>query len=188
MIGCRALTDQEVLLIEANFESIRDKALFILNVYTGFRIQESLSLRVKDVFENNKMSERITVQRKSMKGRISSRSVKAHDRVKALLYQLIKSEALEPNDYLFKSRKGFNQPISRIQAWKIFKGVARSLKLEGKLGLHSSRKRFADKMYKQFKGDIFKTSKALGHKHITSTTSYLSFKTEEIDEAIEGLE
>ncbi len=49
------------------------------------------------------------------------------------------------------------------------------------------RKTFADKIYDRLGHDLIKTQKALGHKNINSTVSYLSFREEEIDEAILGL-
>ena len=54
----------------------------------------------------------------------------------------------------------------------------------GKLGTHSMRKTFADRIYDRLDGDLAKTQKALGHKNINSTVQYLSFREEEIDEAI----
>lgn len=188
MNGCRPLTNEEVNLISSSFDNIRDKALFVFSVYTGFRIQESLSLKVCDVYENEALKDRITVFKRNMKGKSSSRSVMLHDEVKKVLNQHIIASQLKTTDYLFKSGKGDNKPISRIQAWRILNQIVKKTGLTGKIALHSTRKVFAEKMYKAFDKDLVKTSKALGHKHITSTVSYLSFKTEELDKAIENIE
>jgi len=94
----------------------------------------------------------------------------------------------QTNDYIFKSKKGKNQPLKRIQAWRILKSVVNAKGLEGKIALHSTRKTFADRMYTKLGKDLIKTAKALGHKNINSTVSYLSFKTEELDNAIESFD
>ncbi|MEK5068722.1 tyrosine-type recombinase/integrase [Sporosarcina sp. FSL K6-1508] len=49
--------------------------------------------------------------------------------------------------YLFRSRKGTNQAISRVQAWTIMSDVANELGLEN-IGTHSLRKTFG---YQQIK-------------------------------------
>lgn len=184
MIGCRPLTDTEINIIAKSL-STRDKTLFLLNLYTGFRIQESLSLIVSDVYSEGHVLDRVTVHRKNVKGKTAGRTLLIHPRAKKAIETLIKEEKLTPTDPLFKSKKG--GPLGRVQAWRTLKAVVRFHKLEGKVALHSTRKVFAERMYSSFDKDIIKTSKALGHKNIMSTVSYLSFKTEELDEAILAL-
>jgi len=43
---------------------------------------------------------------------------------------------------------------------------------------------FATRVYDHLNRDLVKTQRALGHKNINSTVSYLSFRDEEIDAAI----
>lgn len=188
MIGCKALSQNEIECILGNLDKLRDKTLFLFNLYTGFRIKESLSLKVSDILLNNEITNRITVQRKSMKGKISSRTILLHPNLRMHLKALVKEQGLISTDYLFKSRNGDNRPITRNQAWFNFNKAVKKANLEGKIGLHSTRKTFADRMYTAFDKDLLKTSKALGHKNIGSTISYLSFRTEELDEAITNME
>ncbi|MDQ3308839.1 MAG: hypothetical protein M3497_01790 [Gemmatimonadota bacterium] len=49
------------------------------------------------------------------------------------------------------------------------------------------RKTFANKVHVLLGRDLVKTQRALGHKNVSSTVSYLSFLEEEIDEAILAL-
>ena len=42
----------------------------------------------------------------------------------------------DPNEFLFKSRKGVNQSIGRVQAWQIMSEAAEELGLEN-IGTHS---------------------------------------------------
>lgn len=189
MVGCRPLSQDEIYKIYNNINNLRDKTLFLFSLYTGFRINETLSAKIGDVLNSQgEIVDRITIKRSNMKGKIQSRTVFIHPNLRTHLKAFIAMQTKNPSDYLFKSKKGSNQPLKRIQAWKVFKDAVKKAGLEGKIGLHSTRKTFADQMYNAFGKDLLKTSKALGHKNIGSTISYLSFRTEEIDDAISNLD
>ena len=191
MKGCRPLSNEEVEVMAKSFGgkyAARDKALFLLGVKSGFRISEILSLRIGDVIQAERMVDKVTVQRKNMKKKTEGRTILLHpDAKKALadwLSELAKVDSLNADAYVFKSRKGRNKPISRVQAWQVLKDAYESNELTGKLGTHSMRKTFANKVYDALNNDLVKTQRALGHRNINSTVSYLSFKEEEIDKAI----
>jgi integrase len=79
--GCRPLTDQEIEVVGKSFSGIyakRNKALFMRGLKTGYRITELLSLRVGDVYQHEKGIDRVTVQRRNMKGKMRSRTVILH--------------------------------------------------------------------------------------------------------------
>ena len=187
MKGCRPLTDNEVKEVSDKLLCLRDKALFILGVRSGFRVSELLSLKVSNVYQFKQIMERVQVDRKNMKRKVESRSVPIHEDARDALLALITIERLEPSDHLFKSAKGENKPMSRIQAWRILKAAYLLSQIGGKTGTHSMRKTFAAKVHKAVKGDIVKTQRALGHKNLNSTASYMSFADEEIDDAILGV-
>ncbi len=72
MPGCRPLTDDEVEQVMQSFGgrfATRDSALFLLGIYTGFRITELLSLRLHDVYQHQEVLSRVTVPRRNMKGK-----------------------------------------------------------------------------------------------------------------------
>jgi integrase len=46
------------------------------------------------------------------------------------------------------------------------------------------RKTFANRVYQKLNHDLVKTQRALGHRNINSTVSYLRFAEEDIDQAI----
>lgn len=198
MLGCRPLTNTEIDSIMNNLQTLRDKTLFSFMIYTGFRISEALSLKVSDI-----TNDRVKVQRTNMKGKTSSRDSIIHPNLKVLLTALIDDSGLNDYEYLFTAEKVhrgdkvlFNskdliyhkKPISRVMAWKILNKAAKKAGLSGKIGLHSTRKTFANRVYQKFDKDILKTSKALGHRNIESTVKYLSFDTEELDNAILEME
>jgi integrase len=178
------MSDEEIEKALRSFSYLRDKALFILGLRTGFRISELLSIKVSDVYRYGKIVERVTVKRKNMKKKIESRTVVLHEQVRSILLQLISESRLAASDYLFKSLTGTNKPISRIQAWRILTNVFELNCLEGKLGSHCMRKTFAKKSYELSNKDLVKTRELLGQKNINSTVSYLSFEQSEIDDII----
>lgn len=192
MKGARPLTDEEIGLIINSFKgrfAARDRALFTLGVKTGLRVSEILSLRISDIFQHGRIVERVYVQRKNMKGKIQGRTVLLHPEVKEAVKTWIDANggSLDSEAYLFKSRKGTNQPITRKQAWRILDTLFSRIGLSGKFGTHTMRKSFAKKMYELLDHDLIKTQKSLGHVSIQSTVSYLSFDQGEIDNAILSL-
>ena len=90
MNGCRALTDHEIERLKSHIANPRDYALFVLGLRSGFRVSELVSLKVCDLIEFGEVSESVTVQRKSMKGKQSGRTVRLHAEAKSAILQLIK--------------------------------------------------------------------------------------------------
>lgn len=193
MKGCRPLTEDEINKITKSFTgkyALRDKALFLLGVKSGFRISELLSLRILHIYQHETFVNKVTVERKNMKKKIEGRTVLLHPVAKKTLEGLLKQlkkEGYADVSFIFQSRRGQNKPVSRIHAWRILRDVFSKNRLTGRLGTHCMRKSFADRVYEKLNHDLIKTKKALGHKNINSTVSYLSFREEEIDEAILAL-
>ena len=158
-----------------------------------------LSLKLKDVSRDGKVFPVVTVQRRHMNGgkagKTSSRTVELHPEVRAALSVWIEQMSkllapVTPDAPLFASRvhneDGSLRPVSREQAWRLLVSAYRDNELVGKLGTHAMRKTFAGRMYDKLTHDLVKTQRALGHANINSTVQYLSFREEEISEAILG--
>jgi integrase len=193
MKGSRPLEEQEVQDVASSFAgrfALRDRALFLLGVKSGFRISELLSLRIGDVVKNGRLVERVTVNRRHMKRKIEGRTVilnaEARDAL-ALWIAELQEEGASRETPVFRSRKGSDQPINRKHAWRILTEAYAVNELAGTLGTHSMRKTFANRVHVLLGRDLVKTQRALGHKNINSTVSYLSFLEEEIDAAILAL-
>ena len=198
MKGCRPLTDDEVKLIGQSFGGTfgkRNRALFIVGHRTGFRISELLSLTVGDVYQHGRVVDAVTVARKYMKKKTEGCTVPLHpearDALRAWLTVLttMLKGPVDPQTPVFCSRvrektTGLRRAISREQAWRILKEAFASNELTGKLGTHAMRKTFAARMYLRLERDLVKVQKAMGHKNINSTVAYLSFKDEDIINAI----
>lgn len=191
MKGCRPLTEAEVALVQASFGgryAVRDRALFLLGVKSGFRISELLSLRLGDVFQHGHVVDRVTVPRRYMKGKQESRTVLLHPEAKAALAAWLMTlphlRKVSRDTFVFQSRKGTNRPIGKIQAWKILHEAVTTNELPGKVGTHAMRKTFANCIYERSGHNLIATQQAMGHKHVNSTQQYLSFRQEDIDALI----
>jgi integrase len=180
-IGCKPLSDNEISRMTSVLDNFRDRALFVLGLKTGFRISELLSIKVNDCMQYNALKCSITVERRNTKGKHTSRSIPLNEGIQKLLKQYI--DTLPSGQvYLFQSQKG--NKLSRIQAWRVISGAAEQCRITGKVATHSMRKSFADRVYKLLDKDLIRTQRAMGHKSIQSTVSYLSFNNEDIDNAI----
>jgi len=188
MKGCRPLTDAEIKTclasLAGNTHSMRDRALFLLGIRSGFRISELLSLRIEDVYQNGNYADRVTVAKRNMKKKRESRTVPIHPEAMSALKPLIDSIGIEnPKAFLFQSQKG-GKRLHRGTAWHLLKKAYIACGMTGKVACHSMRKTFAKRVYEKLGRDLIATQKAMGHLEITSTASYLSFADEEIDDAI----
>jgi len=194
MKGCRPLTDQEADAIMESFGgpyAARDRAVFALGRYTGERISAILKLKVGDVVQAGRLTDQVIYRRANRKGKIEGRTVTLHPKAKramtAWINQLAKGTILTAGDYVFRSRKGGNHPIGRVQYHRILKEAVQVNELTGKVATHSWRKTFADHIFESLDRDIFRLQKAMGHKNINSTVQYLSFKEADIEKAIKGM-
>ena len=148
MQGCRALSDQEVDVVLNSIGEryvTRNKAIVILGLKSTYPSSELLSLRVCNVWQPDQVIDRITVTRIHMTGKRRRRTVVLHPLARraltAWLAELFHSTGtLNPKWYVFKSYKGVNRPISRVQAWCILKEAYEANELTGKLATHTLEK------------------------------------------------
>ncbi|MFZ2783834.1 MAG: tyrosine-type recombinase/integrase, partial [Sediminibacterium sp.] len=92
----------------------RDYLLFVMGINTGLRISDLINLTFKDVLQDSRtVTETIKVKEKKTG---KTKTFFVNEAVKTVLKECISDFQVEPTDYLFASRKGENQPISRIQA------------------------------------------------------------------------
>lgn len=190
MKGCRALKEHEVQEVAKALFRTRDKALFVLGVRTGLRISELLSLKVGDVWQHGRVVDLVYIARRHLKKKVEGRAIPLHREAKEALQALVQELQAQgraaANAPLFQSRKG-GRAITRQQAHRVLKEAYEACELTGKVATHSLRKTFAQAVYRKVGGDLVKTQKALGHKNINSTLSYLSCQEEEVFEAILAL-
>lgn len=121
---------------------LRNYTLFTVGINTALRISDLLNLKWGDVynFENKKFKSHIKVlEQKTHKKNIISINKNTLSALSMLKSSL---NNVDEKEYIFKSRKGINRPISRIQAFRIIKKAAKEIGIEENISCHSLRKTF----------------------------------------------
>lgn len=196
MRGMRPLTDQEVNQVLNQFHRrdpnhLRDRALFVVGVYTGFRASELLSLRVRDVQQYGCIKDVIEVSRKHMKGKRQSRQIIVHKFVREALRRLLRhyeesGVTITPETPVFLSREGTQHAISYVRFWQLLKSAFERAKLAGKLACHSLRKTFSRLFLEKSNDNILGLMRLLGHTSPQVTLSYCSFSDEKYMKIVES--
>ncbi len=181
MKGCRAIEKSEVREI-LNSLNARDKALVLTGLTFGTRISEALSLTFGDVKDNLLY---IHSQKDSENAGFPI-PVNYHQAVQELeaYYEKQGLEVTEKT-YLFLSRKGENQAITRIQASRIITSACEKLGVTGKVNTHSLRKTFVTEIYSLTGKDVVATMTYSRHKNLSNLVYYI--KTTEKTDLVNAL-
>src|SRR5665648_854875 len=110
-------------------QSLRNELLFVLGINIGLRISDILKLKIEDLIKPNGKTAKDYVTIQEVK---TGKTKKFYlgDIVKKTIESYIKeTPGIIPDDYVFKSRKGNNIPISRQRAYKIINNAAEDLGL-----------------------------------------------------------
>jgi integrase len=143
----------------------RDYVLALTGFYSGYRISDILKLKVKD-FKN--------------KDSFAFREKKTRKQTKLLINPILKKAAkeyidnfdMDDDDFMFKSQKGFNQPITRQRAYSILSGAAAHIGIKSSIGTHSLRKTMGYHYYQQTK-DAITLKIIFNHSSIEETMVYI---------------
>lgn len=84
-----------------------------------------------------------------------------------------------PNEYLFASKKG-NNPITRIQAYRIINDACSKAGITARIGTHTLRKTFGYHFYNE-KKDIALLQSILNHSAPSITLSYIGINQDIIN-------
>lgn len=163
------IQEMKAILKRQNF---RDYLLFELGINSGLRISDLLSLRVKDVKGKYQIELR---EKKTDK----VKTFQVNPKVQEQLNDYV--TGLEPEIYLFQSRKGDNKPISRVQAYRVLRKAADKLGIE-KVGTHTLRKTFGYWHYKRNK-DVALLQQIFNHSSPSITLDYIGINQEEINKS-----
>jgi len=160
-------------------ENPRDYLLFTLGINFALRIQDLLSLKIKDVFDSNGIKEFIYLREKKT-GKQKKIKVNKSSR-EALEFYFDKVGEVDPDSYLFKSERS-EKPLDRTQAYRLIRGWAEDVGLTGgKYGTHSLRKTWGYQARKQGIPMELIMEK-LGHNSPTVTKRYIGITDDEIED------
>lgn len=136
----------------------------------AFRIEDLLQLKT-DNFKNGGIYIREFKTGKEQ-------AFELHPSLRKDLEDYINRNKLVEGEYLFKSRKGTNMPITRQRAWQIIKELSDEVKVSYVVGCHSLRKYFAREYYEQT-GDLIGLKEMLNHSSETVTLRYICWEEDD---------
>jgi integrase/recombinase XerD len=182
--GCRPWNDDEVILILNSCSgryAVRDRALLISGIYTGFRIGELLALKLKDIWSGTDVFPSVTVRASHMKGRKYSRTVPLHERAREALRAWIlvmQSMGMVSARQPIFPRQRRHRSLTRHQARRIIlAATARAGMSTYRVATHTLRKTFARRLWNSplIQKDPAKMARLLGHANWSNTLRYLEF-------------
>ncbi len=153
----------------------RNYMIFNMGINTGLRISDLLSLKVSDV--KNKTHIILKEQKTNKVKRILINANLKLD-IDKYIYNM------RDDEYLFKSQKGENTPITRVQAYRILNGAAEKVGVI-EIGTHTMRKTFGYFHYKQYK-DVAILQDIFNHSSPSITLRYIGINDDIKDKTIEN--
>lgn len=128
----------------------RNYTLCVFGLNTALRISDILHLKWKDVYDFSQeacLPHVIVTEQKTGK----ENAIAINQTLAAVLDSHLSRQKRKPlpEDYLFQSRKGKNQPLSRSQAFRIIKEAAYEAGMEQHVSCHSLRKTFGYHAWQQ---------------------------------------
>lgn len=158
----------------------RDRLLFIMGINSGLRVQDILSIKIKDV-KLCKLGDRVAVlEKKTGKENVFI----MNKEIFAALHEYLTT--IDPNDdhFLFKSRKGRNYPLTTYAVTQMVQRWCSQVNLHINAGAHSLRKTWCYHQRKTFGVSWEVLAKRLNHCSPSITRRYLGVKEEEVEEIL----
>lgn len=165
----------EQMKIELLKSGYRNYMIFVIGINTGLRISDILKLTVSDVKDKTHIM--IKEQKTSKEKRFLINSFLRQEIDKYI-------NGMNDKDYIFKSTRGENAPITRIQAYRILNEAAQKCGLN-EVGTHTLRKTFGYWHYKQYK-DVAILQDIFNHSAPSVTLRYIGINDDIKDKTIEN--
>jgi len=147
----------------------RNFVLWMMGIYSGLRISDIVKNRISVVKGKKSLTLR---ENKTGKQTI----IEIAPPLRMCLAKYCSSR--EPEEYLIRSRKGYNKPITRQQAYNILNKMADHFKLDN-IGCHTMRKTFGYHFYKKY-NEIATLMNIFNHSSQSITLRYIGIDQEEI--------
>lgn len=149
----------------------RDYMIFYTGINSGMRISDIIALNRDNVRNaDGSMKTHISIIEKKTK------KTKKFPLTGNFYYEMEKyTKNIKEGEYLFKSQKGTNKPITTTQAYRILKEASIKVGLD-EIGTHSMRKTFGYHHYKQYK-DVALLQRIFNHSSPSITLRYIRYTT-----------
>lgn len=139
--------------------------LFEIGVGTGMQLQEILKFKNKDIRDKDSIEASIGTKN-------IVRTFKIPEDLKKIIHDF--TEGKDPENYLIQGHASSSAPLSREQAYRVFKSVGRNMGLNS-IGAQTMRKTFAWRYYKAT-NDIYYLQNLLNHASPSITYRYIGEK------------
>lgn len=159
----------------------RDLLLFTMGINSGLRVQDLLALRIETV-ENAAVGDRITIKEKKTGKQnvlIVNQAIK-----EALDNYLAFHKDRVPHEYLFKSRKYYNEPLTTYAVTHYVQKWCDEINLKGNFGAHTLRKTWCYQARKQFGVPWEILAARMNHSNAAVTRRYMGVQAEEVEETL----
>ncbi|MDO5293692.1 MAG: site-specific integrase [bacterium] len=152
----------------------RNYMLFLVGINTGLRISDILTLKVKDVRDQTHLTLKEKKTSKIKRLKITGITEELNDY----------TENMEDEQYLFASQKGYNQPITRVQAYRILNKAAANVGIKEEIGTHTLRKTYGYHFYQKTK-DVALLQELFNHSSPSVTLRYIGINQDVMDKAMD---
>ena len=152
----------------------RNYMLFLVGINTGLRISDILKLKVSDVRNQTHLTLREKKTSKIKRIKIMGIANELEDYI----------AEMEDHQYLFTSQKGHNEPITRVQAYRILNKAAANIGLKEEIGTHTLRKTYGYHFYQKTK-DVALLQELFNHSSPSVTLRYIGINQDVMDKAMD---
>lgn len=172
----RKIEDLEEMKSYLRKSKERDYILFVCGIYSTLRISDLLPLKKKD-FAGERL---LLIEKKTGKKKEIFISPKLRRELKPYLIHL------NDDEYLFKSQKGNNKPITRTTAYRILRAAAEECGIK-RIGTHSMRKTFGYHLYQKTK-NLALLQELFSHSSEAITLRYIGVNQDMLDKAFKDID
>lgn len=158
----------------------RDLLLFVMGINNGLRVGDLLQLKAGP-FRNAKIGDKIPL-REQKTGK--AQEVAINKSIRKALSKYFAHIQPEDDDFLFKSRKGENQPMTVSNANMLVKQWCKAINLKGNYGSHMLRKTFGYISRRKFGVGWDILTQRFNHSSPTVTRNYLGIQDDEVNDWI----
>ena len=158
----------------------RDRLLFITGVKTGLRVQDILALKVADIRHAN-IGDRICLKEKKT-GKENVFIV--NKEIKTALDEYLLYAKPQDQDFLFKSRKGKNYPLTTYAVTMMVQRWCDAVNLHINAGAHTLRKTWCYHQRKTHGTSWEVIAKRLNHSSPSITRRYIGVQETEVEEVL----
>lgn len=162
---------------KVTYSNSRDHLLFVLGINNGLRVSDLLRLKVGDV-KDLKPGQTLHIREvKTGKPNV----VMINKVVHKALHRYLKEFQSSDDDYLFRSRKGENNPLDKRSVHRLINKWADEAGVKGHFGTHSLRKTFGYIQRIKFGVGYEILAKRYNHSSPATTMRYLGITDDEVN-------